>query len=137
MALPAAGLGRHRAASPAAGAPLYFLCAGPAAAQNAKVTAEATRTAGTNQPATTSASRWIGARLPCAYSLDPGWRATVDGSAAPVMAADGVLLGVRVGPGQHRVVLRFVPPWLWESLALAALLATVLLVAGCQPRPGE
>ena len=57
---------------------------------------------------------------------DPGWRASVDGRPAAVIAADGLLLGVRVPQGHHRVVLRFLPPWCWESLwacfgALAAL----------------
>jgi len=40
----------------------------------------------------------------------PGWRATVDDKPAPIYRVDGVVRGVLVGAGRHRVVMRFRPP---------------------------
>ena len=39
----------------------------------------------------------------------PGWRVTVDGHDTPLLAADGILDGVRVGPGPHHIVFTFRP----------------------------
>ena len=39
----------------------------------------------------------------------PGWRARIDGQAAPVLRANHALLGVRVPPGRHVVELAFQP----------------------------
>jgi hypothetical protein len=39
----------------------------------------------------------------------PGWQATIDGKAAPVLRADYALRAVRVDEGKHRVVFRFRP----------------------------
>ena len=62
---------------------------------------------------------------------DPGWRATVDGVAAPVERVDLAVLGVRVQPGHHRVVLRFWPVGLTAGLwAFAGLLALLALAFG-------
>jgi hypothetical protein len=55
----------------------------------------------------------------------PGWRATIDGRPAPIIAADGVLRGVLVPPGPHCVEYRYVPAsWGWGVMvtALAAAL---------------
>ena len=55
----------------------------------------------------------------------PGWRATVDGTAAEVVVADAAFLGVVVGAGEHEVVLTFRPEHLGVSLwMLAAGIAT-------------
>jgi hypothetical protein len=66
----------------------------------------------------------------------PGWQATVDGHAAPVVQADAVLQGVTVPSGTHRVVLRFSPrPYrLGRDLSVASVvvLLTLLGVAGAQ-----
>ena len=62
---------------------------------------------------------------------DPGWRAQVDGKAAPVLAVDGLLLGVRVGAGPHRVLLRFSPPGLGAAFAICA---AVIAGLGIRPR---
>jgi hypothetical protein len=65
-----------------------------------------------------------------AEAYHPGWRATVDGAPARVLPANGLLRAVLVGPGRHRVELRFsagaVPALLGLGLlamALAAVLA--------------
>ena len=57
---------------------------------------------------------------------DPGWLALVDGRPAPVLAADGLLLGVKVGPGHHRVLLRFAPPGLFVAFGICAAVISVL-----------
>jgi len=58
---------------------------------------------------------------------DPGWRATVDGAPAAVERVDLTVLGVRLQPGHHRVVLTFWPVGLtagvWVFAGLLALLA--------------
>lgn len=65
--------------------------------------------------------------LVVAESWTPGWRALVDGRARPVEAADGALLGVRLGPGAGRAELRYRPPGLlagaWTSAAALLVLA--------------
>lgn len=52
---------------------------------------------------------------------DAGWRARVDGIAADVLPVDGLVLGVRVPDGAHRVELRYTPPWFGVSIALFLL----------------
>jgi hypothetical protein len=58
----------------------------------------------------------------------PGWTAIVDGIPAPILRVDYNLRGIHVGPGRHRVHLRFEP----ESFARgrAITLASLLLCAG-------
>jgi O-antigen/teichoic acid export membrane protein len=41
--------------------------------------------------------------------LAPGWSATVDGVAAPVLPADGILRAVRLTTGTHQVAFRYLP----------------------------
>lgn len=67
----------------------------------------------------------------------PGWRATVDGAAAPILQADAILRAVPLAPGQHEVRLVYRP----TSVLLGGLLslATVVvalawLVAGSRIR---
>ena len=43
-------------------------------------------------------------------SYDPGWRATVDGVAAPVVMANGFSMAVPVKAGRHAIVLRYYTP---------------------------
>lgn len=57
----------------------------------------------------------------------PGWQATVDHRAAPVIRVDGILQGVAVGAGAHRVVLSYHAPGLWPGIALTGLTAALLL----------
>jgi hypothetical protein len=59
-------------------------------------------------------------------SYFPGWTATLDGAAAPVLATDLAFRGVLVPPGPHRVTLTYAPASFTIGLALAAA-AMVLL----------
>ena len=52
---------------------------------------------------------------------DPGWRAWVDGSAAPVLRADLALVAVPVPAGEHEVLLRYTAPWVWRGIAVGLL----------------
>ena len=52
---------------------------------------------------------------------DPGFRARVDGRAAPVLRVNGDRMGVVLEEGTHRVVLTHRARGLWAGLALAAL----------------
>jgi hypothetical protein len=65
---------------------------------------------------------------------DPGWRVRVDGLPATVVTADGMFLGVALGPGPHRVEFLYRPVGWRLSLALcgvgaACLIAFTLLAA--------
>ena len=60
----------------------------------------------------------------------PGWTATVDGSAVPLHQAAGVMLGLEVPAGRHRVVLRYWPRLFTVGIGLAVLAALILVVAG-------
>jgi uncharacterized membrane protein YfhO len=50
----------------------------------------------------------------------PGWRASVDGRAAPVVRVDGVVQGVPVPAGRHQVDLTYRAPGLRVGAALSA-----------------
>jgi uncharacterized membrane protein YfhO len=50
----------------------------------------------------------------------PGWRATVDGTPAPLIRADAIFRGVRVPGGRHQVELRYFTPGLRPGLYLSA-----------------
>jgi hypothetical protein len=45
----------------------------------------------------------------------PGWRAWVDDRRTELVRADYAFQGLPVGPGRHRVVLRYEPPAFWAS----------------------
>jgi hypothetical protein len=57
----------------------------------------------------------------------PGWRARVDGRAAPVRRANVAFRAVPVEAGRHRVELRYRPWTVWAGLALSG--AALLLAA--------
>ena len=68
-----------------------------------------------------------------AESWFPGWEATVDGNAAPVLQADGAFIGVPVGPGEHTVKLRYRTPGVLSGFfvtTVATGVAVALIVAG-------
>lgn len=50
-----------------------------------------------------------------------GWRVSVDGHGAPLLAANALARGVMVAPGEHEVAFDFEVPGLAQGLALAAL----------------
>ena len=62
----------------------------------------------------------------------PGWKATVDGRAAPVERVDYLLRGVAVPAGRHTVELRYAPAsfragWIVSALTALGLLGWVLV----------
>ena len=59
---------------------------------------------------------------------DPGWSAFVDGRPAPLVRAYGLVLGVPVPEGKHRVVVRYAPPG-FAAGVVASGSAAVLLAA--------
>ncbi|HEX4047687.1 MAG TPA: YfhO family protein [Elusimicrobiota bacterium] len=71
---------------------------------------------------------------------DAGWSALVDGRAAALERADVGFMGLALGPGKHRVELRFEPPYRAAgallSLAALALYGLLLLRRGLGPRAG-
>lgn len=66
------------------------------------------------------------AMLVVSQSWFPGWEATVDGHPEAVVRADGIVQGVPVGPGHHRVVLHYRPPGLVAGAAVSALTLVAL-----------
>jgi hypothetical protein len=73
-------------------------------------------------------------------SWAPEWRATVDGADAPVLPANIVFRAVPVGPGRHRVEMRYRPlaPALGLGLSLATVAGLTLAAARAwRRRPGD
>lgn len=58
-------------------------------------------------------------------SYSPGWQATVDGQAVPIMRANQIFRAVEVPAGRHRVVYRYVPLPLYFGVAVSVLAALV------------
>jgi hypothetical protein len=58
----------------------------------------------------------------------PGWKATVDGAAAPILRVDYTLRGIHVGPGRHEVDVRFAPASFARGSVIT--LAALFLCAG-------
>ena len=58
--------------------------------------------------------------------FDAGWTATVDGVPSPVVAADGLALGLWLPGGDHQVRLRFRPAGFAAGLSVAAFTAAAL-----------
>ena len=58
--------------------------------------------------------------------FDAGWTATVDGFPSPVVAADGIALGLWLPAGNHEVRLRFRPAGFAAGLFVAALTTAAL-----------
>lgn len=72
-------------------------------------------------------------------AYDPGWTATVDGQPAPVLPADGFLLGVPVGGGVHEVQLTYLDADVttsvrWSAEVWGALLVALLVALGLEWR---
>jgi hypothetical protein len=68
----------------------------------------------------------------------PGWRASIDGEPAEILAADFLVRAVRWPPGRHRLEMTYDPPELRSGLALSAVGAVaVLLLAAAGARGGR
>jgi len=72
-------------------------------------------------------------------AYESGWRATVDGSPAPVLRADAAFRAVRLPAGTHRVEFSYAPPGLREGLGigLAGLLGLALAAIRLRPVPAS
>lgn len=62
-------------------------------------------------------------------SYDPGWRATVDGQAAPTIMVAPALVAVEVGPGVHTVTFNYGGYGSYTALFVLALVVFVALGA--------
>ncbi|HEX7181299.1 MAG TPA: YfhO family protein [Thermoanaerobaculia bacterium] len=62
--------------------------------------------------------------LVIAETWDPGWTAEVDGRSVDVLSVDRALLGVRLGPGEGRLELRYRP----EGFVAGAVLSLMGLI---------
>ncbi len=74
----------------------------------------------------------------------PGWHASVDGRAAPIVTTNGALRGIPIPAGQHRVRVWYAPVSvqlgiLITGVTLVGVVATVLVTAyvSRRPRPGH
>jgi hypothetical protein len=63
-------------------------------------------------------------------AYDPGWRVSVDGREAPLLAANVLFRGVRVPAGRHRVVFAY-RPWTAAAGVLLTGLGAVATIALC------
>ncbi len=61
-------------------------------------------------------------------AYDPGWSATVDAVAVPVLRADTYAMAVPVSPGAHLVTLEYATPRRREGLAGSVLFLVLVLV---------
>ncbi len=59
--------------------------------------------------------------LVLADAFAPGWRATLDGSPAPILRANGLFRAVAVGPGEHSVVMTYAPASVRLGLGTSAV----------------
>ncbi len=66
----------------------------------------------------------------------PGWQATLDGSPAPLYAANYAFQALVVPPGKHTVILRFLPIVVFVGLLLSGLsvVAAFVVARTWQPR---
>jgi hypothetical protein len=61
--------------------------------------------------------------------FDPAWKAWVDGNPAPLLRCNFLMRGLRLSPGEHRVVLRFKPSLASLKITLATAAAGIILGA--------
>ncbi len=64
----------------------------------------------------------------------PGWRAWVDGIEKPIYATQGLVRGVPLSAGPHRIEFRYQPAWLWPCLGLAGLAWLTIAICGFTSR---
>ncbi len=58
----------------------------------------------------------------------PGWQATVNGEAAPIVPVDGLFRGVELSEGEHEVVFFYEPHFFWPLLVLTGAAFVVWLI---------
>jgi uncharacterized membrane protein YfhO len=59
---------------------------------------------------------------------EPGWNATIDGKAAPLVKTDYILRGLAVPAGKHSIELRFEPPAYMKGKQLTTTFNIVLVI---------
>jgi hypothetical protein len=64
----------------------------------------------------------------------PGWHATVDGVAVPVVRADGLVLGIPVPTGRHEVVVSYEAPGFKFGFVVSAVTILALVLAAVVER---
>jgi hypothetical protein len=57
----------------------------------------------------------------------PGWEATIDAEPTAIVRTNGLVRGVRIPPGEHRVAFRFRPSGFRWTCVLAAIAALAVL----------
>jgi hypothetical protein len=72
--------------------------------------------------------------LVVAESWDPGWSASLDGRAAPLLRVNHAQMALTIGPGLHRAVLRYRTPGLRRGLLLGGAGGVLLLLAFLRDR---
>ncbi len=60
----------------------------------------------------------------------PGWQATVDGLAAPILRANYAFRAVAIPPGRHQVTMIYRPPGWPAGIAVTAATAVIVLLLG-------
>jgi uncharacterized membrane protein YfhO len=71
-----------------------------------------------------------------AYTYYPGWRATVDGRPTEILRANYAFMALPLGPGEHRVELRYRPVSLTFGAVVSGLsLLVVIGVVGLRATP--
>ncbi|MCA9892774.1 MAG: YfhO family protein, partial [Anaerolineae bacterium] len=69
----------------------------------------------------------------------PGWQATIDAEAVPIIRANSLFKAIMLPPGEHDVVFEFVPSWLWAlpfgaiCWVISLLLALIFLWTSANP----
>jgi uncharacterized membrane protein YfhO len=66
-----------------------------------------------------------------------GWRAEVDGRAAPLLRANLVMRGVPIEPGEHQIVLEYHAAGLREGFAVTVVALLILLALAIAARAGR
>lgn len=64
----------------------------------------------------------------------PGWRATIDGTQAPLVQANLLMRGLRVQPGRHRIELHYEVPWLHAGVLVTSTSFVLLIGIARWPR---
>ena len=60
----------------------------------------------------------------------PGWQATSNGRAVPILTANGLVRGLALGPGRHRVEFIFHPRSFFAGLYISLTTAIILVFWG-------